>query len=883
MFRHVRRVAESPIFILCLIVVFGAVLRISHYRGYDHSDEMDYQIAASDLAAGRFHLPNEEFGCHASLRFLVTIPLAVFIEWSDADDFACSIPFLLYSLATIVVAYMLGRDVCRSPSAGLLLAAILAINRRDVEWALRMYPDAIQSLFFAISIWMIARSMRLSESTESRDSRRFSRGQVVCAIVAGIAFAAALNTNLISMIFLPVMCVAVLMTHRFRQAVRFVVWCAAGFAVVYVPLTIFYWIGSGHPFLEVDAVGFSYTTTMSRDMDLTRLIALHFSRGCERFINGVQTLRFYDVLRILLTNQGYLGLFQPALLCMLLGLVCRVRNPEHRRAWRLAVLWLLALYVMYEFGGAFTPIRKVPRYLHMFVIPSALVVLTAIRPYLTPRSIRSGLFLGLVFSLAFLFLGNLVDVNREGGSRLSDPYMQFFWNAPGVIYVLLLGVLYCSRRHRPKVLVVAVFLSTLFFWSDRLTSATFSHTIFGRAARSLDLPDPVYTNSWRARDVLRSFYLHDRGNDGIIVANSSQEILDAVDKGLAVVMYRKPASQYGKSALSDADTAELFAKLESRSRKLESACEYIVRQKEWNHSLPLEAGDRIRQTFVPTFDAIANRCAIRLAQNLLKDIKAAELRITSSSAGTSQVWTNAEWRPATGTVEFFLERLEFQSGQQYSIELSLSEKAQGKIRVLCTKGVDVIPSGKMFLGPTALSGDMTFSVFMDLGNQYILHQPEWNDNALLETGGIARQTFVPSRSMSGDACEIRICQMSLSQPNNVGLIIRNLEDGTTRTWQSGEWRASEGLLAFDLTGFEMTAGEKYEMVIAIPDDNSGNLRLLCTKNVDVIDSGRLSINNEARTGDLTCSLYAKSKFDPEYYGVERLFQNSLYTIFAKRR
>jgi hypothetical protein len=540
--------------LLALLVLVGAALRVYRYEGFDVSDEMAYLQAASDLASGDYRFPHFGYGNHAWLRYTIVLPLALHIWIYGPDDRACAAPFLIASLVAIVVAYGIGRDLCRSRAAGLLAAMILALNNREVFSATRFYPDAVQSLFLALCMWGVIRLCPSEVGPVSDSSSRLAAPQKRGAFFIGISFALAYNSNLISVIFLPSLGAVLLTTHPWRRVLRLAVWMLAGSAALYVPLMIFYWIAVGTPFLEFAAISYAIVTP-GEETNFTNLILTDFSRCLQDFWSEVRTADFYEVQRILRTDGGFFAVARPAAVCLAAGFFLRKKTDHERWAWRCAALWLMVLYLVYEFGTPFLPLRKMSRYLHMFLFPMTVVIVATLSPYLNRRAVVPGILLGLLFGAAYYALP-------------SGRHPEALILASGFAGIFAILTCLLARRDVAQMLGIGLLALSLLFWYRGVGAGLSPPTQLSRAARKLKLPDPVYTNSWRTKMLLQCLSLHDRGPDGVVHSCEAAPLVDALDRGKAVVLYTRPGSQYNYCDLPTADTDRLLRDFEHRATKL---------------------------------------------------------------------------------------------------------------------------------------------------------------------------------------------------------------------------------------------------------------------------------------------------------------------------
>lgn len=543
--------------LLGILLLVGAWLRVYHYRGFDHSDEMEYLRAASDLVSGDYRFPSVGHGTHAWLRYTIVLPLAVHIKIYGPDDRACAAPFLLLSLAAIVVGYLLGRDLCRSRAAGLVFALFMALNPKDVLWATRYYPDSVQSLFLMLSFWLLVRSRgNASANPHATDvpvaSAASAKGT---CILAGLCLALALNSNLMSVLFFPIPVLVLFLMHEPRRALRLIGWFAVGGCLVYVPLMIFYWIATGTSLFEVNAVG-NTVTPRGAASDPGGYYGSFLSRGLSRFWKEIGTAGFYGVARLITGDPGYMVLGWMAVAGMLIGVVSLVARRGGNRPFVLAFIWFGVLYLLFEFGSPFLPLRKVPRYLHLFIAPMIALFTTLIAPRLLGRAAAWGVTMGLILAAAYYACAGA----WPGAATLPARYP--FMTAVGITVASLVLIL-AARRAAPQAVGIGLLTLVLAASTHALGVGTYPHTQLGRAMRKMNPPEPVYTNCWRTRLLLQCLFLHDRGPEGVITLCTTAEIVEALDNGKAVVLSGNTANQYGLCSLPEDETRRLLPILDT--------------------------------------------------------------------------------------------------------------------------------------------------------------------------------------------------------------------------------------------------------------------------------------------------------------------------------
>lgn len=293
--------------------------------------------------------------------------------------------------------------------------------------------------------------------------------------------------------------------------------------------------------------------------------------------------------------------------------------------------------------------------------------------------------------------------------------------------------------------------------------------------------------------------------------------------------------------------------------------DYAVKQTDWNAQIAIAPGQSLRQSFTPSRSIKLDRCMIQIAQGLWKSASPAELRLRDATDGREAACAHARWIPAMRRLEFDLDGFETIPGHEYVVTLTTKPDAGGPVDVLCTKDVDIIRSGSIDWDGGPWKGDLTFSLFADHGNTYAFDQKEWNDSAQLLAGESLTQTYRAARELTVDRFDVRVQENALSDPAGCRLTITDVESGEKREWTDAEWDSERGVLAFGLDRHALPPGREVELRLDIDGANAGHLAVYCTKEVDVLPEGTLSIGGRPRGGDLTASLYAVGRHDLSKY------------------
>ncbi len=302
----------------------------------------------------------------------------------------------------------------------------------------------------------------------------------------------------------------------------------------------------------------------------------------------------------------------------------------------------------------------------------------------------------------------------------------------------------------------------------------------------------------------------------------------------------------------------------------------LIQQKEWNHSIELKAAGRLCQTFKADKDLAADAFQWRIAKWGLSKAEVVVLEIHDLTGDQVKQFENAQWQPATGTLDFDLGGLAFFKGHHYEIRLSIADTAEGELVLLCARTVDMIRSGALLVNGESTGADLTFRILRDLREPATLDQSEWNNRVVLGPGEFVAQSFRPRSTANIDCCRVRVSDSSLGDTSRVHMTLRNTTSDQEAASADGRWLPNEGCLRFDFDPVSILAGETYELSFSVPGDVEGQLHLFCTKDVDLIPEGCLWVNGERRNGDMTLSLFSRSGFNLDKY---RTVYKKEFTIF----
>lgn len=314
------------------ILLLGGALRLWTWVGPDMawlSDESRFIAVAKNMAEGHFpEGPTEWFGT----RLVMLAPVAGIFRVVGASDAAAAAWPLLWSLISIVAAYLLGRDLA-DRRIGLVAAGLVAVAPLEVRLGMFLRPDAIVAPLIALSVWCALRA--------GRSERHTIRWALAAGVLLGLGWSVRENAIFLA----PVVAAA-----GWPKARRALVPGIAGFTLI--PL-------------------------------LTGLVWAIAGRGAGTALFGAGTEGvFRNPITAWSTDDSYIAMLWRAalnpddLLFFALPVVVATISVhwfrEERRA-RLPLAWLVWAFVYLEFGTLMN-LAKPNRYLTLCVIPAAILI-----------------------------------------------------------------------------------------------------------------------------------------------------------------------------------------------------------------------------------------------------------------------------------------------------------------------------------------------------------------------------------------------------------------------------------------------------------------------------------------------------------------------------
>lgn len=359
--------------LFCGLVAMGWI-------GFLASDDVTYAVGAYGWI--------EEFpfvGGHGTIRYPITIPMALSFITFGENEFAMVLPSLLYNLGFLILIWHVVRDVSGSLAATSALA-VLAISPLLVIQSSIASVDIVEMAFLFASVLLFWRCL---------DSGPDPRRLFAAGALAGLAFLTRETAIFVAVFF----AILFLIGHRFHRG--HYLWIAAGFLTIWAIEIIYLWAMTGDPLYRI-TISLNHDSTIDRTIDVAGNTVIH---------------PLIDPLLVLLINQEFMALFFIAI--PVAAWLCFGRSIDQRTQHFARIISLFGITWFLCAAAAQKLLPLNPRY---FMITTAgACVLTGIGLAKLASSAKARLRL-IVYGLALLLLGsNLTGIYLENKDSLFGP------------------------------------------------------------------------------------------------------------------------------------------------------------------------------------------------------------------------------------------------------------------------------------------------------------------------------------------------------------------------------------------------------------------------------------------------------------------------------
>ena len=317
------------------IILLGLILRLSYRCDLCNPDSYAYIIGAiriNDNGIREYLLTLSNI---YENRISVVLPLALILRLFGLSEFTVMLLPLFYAVGTIIVVYILGKQLF-DVVAGLLAALLVATIPLDVFYSTAVLPDSIIPFYVGLTLLCFTLGQK-------KDNHLF---YLLSGFFLFCAFQARATSGVL---IFPLLLIAWWSSKRN-------LWSFLLPICTFLALLIIYW---------------GILWLVSDDFFL-HLKLLTMDASAEKYVGTGELLgHFKSIFRV--NNEfGLLYLITfPALLVALY----KVGNDE---AYRLPVITFVALYLYFEFGSttltSYQPIWKLSRFLTILSVPVSLII-----------------------------------------------------------------------------------------------------------------------------------------------------------------------------------------------------------------------------------------------------------------------------------------------------------------------------------------------------------------------------------------------------------------------------------------------------------------------------------------------------------------------------
>lgn len=377
------------LFRILLLLFLACIIRLYLFSGFVLGDDPSYAYYVSLILKGPYP-PIEGyavFACRPLILFFIALPIYLFgwLEWSFI------FPIFIASLVNIILVYIAGNKLY-SPLAGWLAALAYLIFPLDAVNATTLTNDIPLSTF----IW--GGGLVLLFSFDKFDQKKYLFLTLVSGFIVGAAVAIKINAIVAIILFLGVLLCFLWNQLRKGGYKTLIAWCI-GWVLANILFCFFLYYLSGDIFAHYH---------IEKRFNLT-----YMPSG---YIPGIKSLQSFLLLYpkwiLGIGKQGHPGYaFLPYGYFFLFFLLCLPLSiSKYFKKCRLPALLGLFFLLVMEFAPMqlfpdYVPIHRLPRFLHIASIPSAVTIGIVFAILVNTRSKGVKIFSWLFFLMLIVSSG----------------------------------------------------------------------------------------------------------------------------------------------------------------------------------------------------------------------------------------------------------------------------------------------------------------------------------------------------------------------------------------------------------------------------------------------------------------------------------------------
>ncbi len=427
----VIRLLQSRTGLLVALVTFAVLVALG-WVGFIASDDWTYAVGGYGWL--------EEFpyvGGHGTIRYPITIPIALSFLTFGENEFAMVLPSLIYMFGFLILTWMVVKRAGDGWLAFGALAALVTCPLLVIQSSIASV-DIIEMFALFASVYLFWRCVE-----DGPDAKRL----FFAGALAGLGFLTRETAIFIAVFYAVYFAIG----YRFHRG--HYLWIVAGFIAVWAVEVTYLWIMTGDPLYRI-TIALHHDSRIDRGVDLAGNVIVH---------------PLIDPLLVLLANQEFMALFFIAI--PLGGWLCvspRIPLRLQRFARIVAALGL----VWFVSAGAVQKLLPLnPRY--FMITAASACILTGVALALLWQQGRARA--GIVLTTAFLLGTNLLGIYVENKDSLFGEWQlaklagasprQVFYTDPMTRYRA--DMLLRWEQAQPKVLGQAPPAGALYFYNPK--------------------------------------------------------------------------------------------------------------------------------------------------------------------------------------------------------------------------------------------------------------------------------------------------------------------------------------------------------------------------------------------------------------------------------
>ncbi len=382
--KKIRNCIRSNFLFFC-ILIFALFLRLYFFVGIGFNDDSYYLEYAEEIYKENKFIPPS--GVEWGIRIAVYYPVVFFWKIFGINELSTSLYFLLLSLGSIVITYLLGKEIFNKKIA-LTAAFLLSIFPLEIIYSTQVGPEIPTQLFSAASILFFIKGEK---------SRK-----IFYYFLSGIFLGFCYLSKSVVILIIPIIGFYVfwnhfkkgLFKHLKNNIFPYLVFLS-GFMIIFLLQLIHFYIITGEWFYGEKVRNYFFTHDLNSNSDLSYYIRMMFNFG--PFFNWIHDKPYF----------GFIYYF------VFFSLIFLIYKKDKFSIF--LIFWLLFLFLFFEFGLQFYCTKIVEyclyarhiRFLSIFSIP-AVIILS--RFLLFTTKIQKVLLAPI---LIFLFITSLYYTNQS--------------------------------------------------------------------------------------------------------------------------------------------------------------------------------------------------------------------------------------------------------------------------------------------------------------------------------------------------------------------------------------------------------------------------------------------------------------------------------------